>query len=278
MTKAKGKFSLGRFFLYLVLSLAAATIFIPFIWGVLSSFKTANELSLIPPTLFPKQLAWENYTQVLSGSDFLRNYWNSFVITVGTTAGTLLVCSFTGYALAKFEFKGKTAIFLIFLGTMMLPAQLTMIPVFILTTNLGLINTHLGVILPGIASAYGVFLMRQFMMNIPNEVLEAARIDGCGELRMMFRIVMPLSSPILATLTILTVLSSWNQFLMPLILLNSPEMATVQLAMSNYQNDFGQQLNLLMAASVLAVIPVAIVFLFCQKYIVAGISMGSVKG
>lgn len=278
MTKAKGKFSLGRFFLYLVLSLAAATIFIPFIWGVLSSFKTANELSLIPPTLFPKQLAWENYTQVLSGSDFLRNYWNSFVITVGTTAGTLLVCSFTGYALAKFEFKGKTAIFLIFLGTMMLPAQLTMIPVFILTTNLGLINTHLGVILPGIAIAYGVFLMRQFMMTIPNEVLEAARIDGCGELRMMFRIVMPLSSPILATLTILTVLSSWNQFLMPLILLNSPEMATVQLAMSNYQNDFGQQLNLLMAASVLAVIPVAIVFLFCQKYIVAGISMGSVKG
>lgn len=278
MTKAKGKFSLGRFFLYLVLSLAAATIFIPFIWGVLSSFKTANELSLIPPTLFPKQLAWENYAQVLSGSDFLRNYWNSFVITVGTTAGTLLVCSFTGYALAKFEFKGKTAIFLIFLGTMMLPAQLTMIPVFILTTNLGLINTHLGVILPGIASVYGVFLMRQFMMTIPNEVLEAARIDGCGELRMMFRIVMPLSSPILATLTILTVLSSWNQFLMPLILLNSPEMATVQLAMSNYQNDFGQQLNLLMAASVLAVIPVAIVFLFCQKYIVAGISMGSVKG
>lgn len=269
---------LWRILLYALLILAAATIFVPFIWGVVSSFKSMNELSSIPPALFPKEMRWDNYTQVMLGGSFLRNYLNSAIITVGTTVGTLLVCSFTGYALAKFEFKGKNAIFLVFLGTMMLPAQLTMIPVFILTTKLGLINTFLGVILPSTASAYGVFLMRQFMLTIPNEILEAARIDGCSELRLLMRIVVPLSKPILATLTILTVLSSWNQFLLPLILLNSPDMATVQLAMSNFQNDFGRQLNLLMAASVLSVVPVALVFAFCQKHIVAGISMGGVKG
>ena len=267
-----------RIVLYAVLVLAAATIFVPFIWGVLSSFKSMNELSAIPPTLFPKEIRWDNYAQVIVNGSFFRNYWNSLVITLGTTLGTLIVCSFTGYALAKFEFKGKSAIFLVFLGTMMIPAQLTMIPVFILTTKLNLINTFLGVILPSTANAYGVFLMRQFMMTIPNEILEAARIDGCSELKLLFRIAMPLSKPILATLTILTVLSSWNQFLLPLILLNSPDMATVQLAMCNYQNDFGRKLNLLMAASVLSIVPVALVFAFCQKHIVAGISMGGVKG
>lgn len=269
---------LWRCVLYLILILAAATIFVPFVWGVLSSFKSMNELAAIPPTLFPQTFQWDNYLQVIVNGSFFRNYWNSFVITVGTTVGTLIVCSFTGYALAKFEFKGKNVIFLLFLGTMMLPVQLTMIPVFILTTKLQLINTFLGVILPATASAYGVFLMRQFMMTIPNEILEAARMDGCSELRLLLRIAMPLSKPILATLTILTVLSSWNQFLLPLILLNSPDMATVQLAMCNYQNDFGRQLNLLMAASVLSIIPVAIVFAFCQKHIVAGISIGGVKG
>lgn len=270
-----GKF--WRFVLYLVLILAIATIFVPFLWGILSSFKSLNDLSSIPPTLFPKKMEWSNYYTVVVGSSFLRNYWNSFVITVITTVGTLIVCSFTGYALAKFEFRGKSAIFLIFLGTMMIPPQLTMIPIFTLSTNLNLIDTHIGVALPLIANAYGVFLMRQFMLDIPDEILEAARIDGCGELRLLFEIAAPLSKPVLASLTILTVLSSWNQFLLPLILLNSPGMATVQLAIRNFQTDYGTQLNLLMAASVLSIIPVTIVFFSCQKYIVSGISMGGVK-
>ncbi len=264
--------------MYLVLILAAAIIFIPFIWGILSSFKSMNELSSIPPTLFPKEMHWENYTTVIVEGSFFRNYYNSFVITLGTTLGTLFICSFTGYALAKFEFRGRSAIFLILLGTMMIPSQLTMIPTFILNTRLGLIDNYLGVILPAMANAYGVFLMRQFMLTVPNEALEAARIDGCSELKLLLRIALPLSTPILATLTILTVLSSWNQFLLPLIMLNSPKMATVQLAMRNYQNDYGQKIHLVMAASVLSIIPVGIVFAFCQKYIVAGISVGSVKG
>lgn len=266
-----------RIWLYTTLIIVSLIMILPFIWGILSSFKSSEELFSIPPTLFPKELILDNYRQVVTTGFFLRDNMNSLIIAVFTTVGTVLLCSITGYTLAKFKFRGRDQIFLLFLGTMMIPVQVTMIPVFILTTKLGLINTHMGIILPMIANAYGVFLMRQFMMTLPNEMIEAARIDGCHEFKIFAKIAMPLAKPAVGTLTILTFMDSWNQFLWPLILLNSSEMATVQLGLRRFQSEYSAKYNLIMAAAVLAIIPIAIVFVLFQEYIVEGISMGGVK-
>lgn len=266
-----------RIWLYTTLIIVSLIMILPFIWGILSSFKSSEELFSIPPTLFPKELILDNYRQVVTTGFFLRDNMNSLIIAVFTTVGTVLLCSITGYTLAKFKFRGRDQIFLLFLGTMMIPVQVTMIPVFILTTKLGLINTHMGIILPLIANAYGVFLMRQFMMTLPNEMIEAARIDGCHEFKIFAKIAMPLAKPAVGTLTILTFMDSWNQFLWPLILLNSSEMATVQLGLRRFQSEYSAKYNLIMAAAVLAIIPIAIVFVLFQEYIVEGISMGGVK-
>lgn len=268
---------ISRFILYALLFCISLVIFIPFIWGILSSFKSVGELFATPPTILPKQFAWENYVKVFSTGYFVRDNINSLIISVSTTILTVVICSLTGYALAKFCFKGRDAIFLIFLGTMMIPVQVTMIPVFTLTAKAGLLNTFLGVILPMVANAYGVFLMRQFMMTIPNELTEAARIDGCTEFGNFLRVAVPLAKPAIGTLSILTFLESWNQFLWPLIMLSSSEMSTVQVGLRRFQGEYGTQWNYVMAAAVLAIIPVAIVFLLFQKYIIEGISTTGLK-
>jgi ABC-type glycerol-3-phosphate transport system permease component len=262
---------------YGFLILFSLMIFVPFLWGVLASLKTFEELFAIPPTVIPKIFAWDNYYQVISSGFFVRDNLNSFYISALTTFLTIAICSLAGYALTKFRFKGRNAIFLIFLGTMMIPEQVTMIPVFVLTSRLGMLNTFRGIILPMAANAYGIFLMRQFMLTIPDALMEASRIDGCSEFRIFYRIALPLAKPVIGTLSILTFLGSWNAFLWPLILLSKSEMSTVQTGLRRFQGEYATRWNLVLAAAILAVIPVTVIFALFQKYIVEGISTTGLK-
>lgn len=261
----------------LVLFLVAVVWFAPFLWGLSSSFKPSAEIFARPPHFLPQDGTFGNYQEVWSGGTYARFFLNSAVIAVGSTLLYLAISSLTGYALAKFRFVGRDVFFFVFVGTMMIPMQVTMIPVFFVTSRLGLADTYWAVILPMAAQGFGVFLMRQFMLSVPTELIESGRIDGAGELRIFTTIALPLAKPAIGTLAILAFLESWNNFIWPLILLSSRHMATVQLALRRFQTLFGVQWHLLMAASFLAVVPVLVVFVVLQKRIVAGISMTGLK-
>jgi ABC-type glycerol-3-phosphate transport system permease component len=268
---------ISRVLIYLILIVFSLITFTPFVWGILASLKTIQDLFRIPSSFLPEKITLENYYTVLSSGYFLRDNVNSLIIAVSTTTLTLIICSLTGYALSKFQFKGRNAIFLGFLGTMMIPVQVTMIPVFILTSRLKMLNTFPGIIFPMAANAYGVFLMRQFILTIPDTLIEASRIDGCPEFKIYYQIAIPLAKPAIGTLGILTFLGSWNEFLWPLILFSKNEMSTVQIGLRRFQGEYGTDWNFILAAAVLAIIPVTVVFLLFQRYIIDGISTTGLK-
>ena len=231
-----------------------------------------------PLKFFPESFRFENYVKAWTSSNFINSIGNSLIVSVVSTAGMLLICALAGYALAKFQFKGRDALFLAVLATMMVPMQVTMVPVFGITTKLGLIDTHLGLILPLLAYPYGIFLMRQFMVSLPDALMEAARIEGCAEFGVFARIVLPLSKPVISTLGILAFLDSWNQLVWPLILTKSSNMMTVQLALKSFKSEYGMKWNLVMAATFISIIPVTLIFVLFQKQIVEGIATSGLKG
>lgn len=264
--------------LHIVLILCVIITFLPVVWGFMCSFKDSVEMFSRPLKFFPEVFRFDNYSKAWNSGNFVRSLVNSLIVSVFSTAGMLLVCALAGYALAKFRFKGRDMFFIAVLATMMVPMQVTMVPVFGITTKLGLIDTHLGLILPLLAYPYGIFLMRQFMISLPDALIEAARIEGCSEFKVFGRIIIPLSKPIISTLGILAFLDSWNQLVWPLILTKSPEMMTVQLALKSFKSEFGMKWNLVMAATFISIIPVTVVFAFFQKQIVEGIATSGLKG
>ena len=250
----------------------------PFVWMLLSSFKTFGEILRSPPTWWPLDPTLDNYSVLLGRLDFPAYFVNSTVVAVATTAGNLLFCAAAGYALAKLRFPGSRLLFAVVLGTIMVPGIVTLVPLFVLVSNLGLVNTYAGLVLPFLAQAFGVFLMRQFMLSIPDDLLEAARIDGAGEWRIFWRIVLPLSRPPLATLGILTFLASWNNFLWPLVVATTESRYTLPVALALYS--VGQnraRYDLLLAGSVLIVVPVLVVFVLLQRHFVRGIATTGLK-
>jgi multiple sugar transport system permease protein len=250
----------------------------PFLWMLLSSFKSEGEIRQRPPTWWPDEPTIAGYTELLGRLDFPSYFVNSVVVAVLTTAGNLLFCAAAGYALAKLRFAGRGALFVVVLGTIMVPSIVILVPLFVLTSNLGLINTYAGLVLPFLAQAFGVFLMRQFMLSIPDDLLEAARIDGASELRIFWRIVLPLCRPAMATLGILTFLASWNNFLWPLVAATTEDRYTLPVALALYS--VGQnraRYDLLLAGSVLVVVPVLIVFVLLQRHFVRGIATTGLK-
>jgi multiple sugar transport system permease protein len=251
----------------------------PFLWMVLGSIKPESDFLQNPPTLLPTAATTNNYTRLFDQLDFPRFFFNSSVIALAVTVGNLLFCPMLGYALAKLRWRGKRLIMGLVLATLMVPAGITLIPNFILMSNLGLVNTYPGLILPFLAGPFGVFLMRQFMLGVPNELLEAARIDGAHEFRIYWSVVMPIATPVLATLGILTFLGNWNSFLYPLVMAQEPQMYTLPVALATfatgqYQADHG----MLMAGSVILVVPVLIVFILFQRWITEGIATTGLKG
>lgn len=254
---------LSRGVTYTALVLGLAATLLPFAWMALGSFKTQGELMQRPITWWPQEPTLDNYTRWLTQLDFGQFLTNSVVVAVVVVLGNLVFCSMVGYALAKMDFPGKRALFLLVLMTLMVPGVVTLIPMFVLVSNLGLVNTYPALILPFLAGPIGVFLMRQFILGIPDALIEAARIDGAGEFRVFFRIVLPQCGPPLATLAILTFLGSWNNFLWPLVVAQTESMYTLPVALSLYSvGSNGTYYGLLMAGSVLVVTPILVLFLF----------------
>jgi multiple sugar transport system permease protein len=269
---------LGAWWIYALLILGIILLVGPFIWMVLGSFKTTGELRSVPPTWWPENPTFANYQDLFERQNFLRFFINSSVVALFVTAGNVIFCSMLGYALAKLHFTGKRILFAVVLATLMVPGVVTFMPLFVLVANMGLVNTHAGLILPFLAGAFGVFLMRQFIGGIPDELLDAARVDGAGEHYIFWRIVMPLCGPALATLTILTFLASWNSFLWPLVVATSQDMFTLPVAIAFLATGQTEtNVALLMAGSVVVIMPVIVVFILLQRHFTQGIAMTGIK-
>jgi alpha-1,4-digalacturonate transport system permease protein len=223
------------------------------------------------------QIARENYTGLFTRFNFLRYFWNSTFITVVATILTVLFNSMAAFALAKYRFRGRTTVFLLIIATLMIPPTVTLVPLFLVISQMGLINSHWGVIWPAIATPTGVFLLRQYMLTIPDDLLDAARMDHASEWRVYWKIVLPLSAPALAVLVIFSVMWRWNEFLWPLIVLNRSEVFTLQLALNSFQGELQTAWSSLLAMTVLTLLPITIVFAFLQKYITQGIAQSGVK-
>jgi multiple sugar transport system permease protein len=264
---------------YVILIIGLVFMVGPFAWMLLGSIKPEQDFLQSTPTLLPSSPTVDTYGRLFDQLDFPRFFFNSAVIALAVTVGNLIFCPMLGYALAKLRWRGKNIIMALVLATLMVPAGVTLIPNFILLSNLGLVNTYPGLMLPFLAGPFGVFLMRQFMLGVPNELLEAARMDGAGEFRLFFAVVMPIATPVLATLGILTFLGSWNSFIYPLVVATEPQMYTLPVALATfatgqYQADHG----MLMAGSVILVLPVLIVFILFQRWITEGIATTGLKG
>jgi multiple sugar transport system permease protein len=274
-TRRRGTSSVG---LHVALLAGFVVMAIPFVWMILGSFKFTRELRQSPPTWVPEDPTLQNYRDLLDRLDFPRYFFNSTIVALAVTAGNLLFCSMLGYALAKLEFPGKRVLFAVVLATLMIPGLVTFMPLFVLVSNLNLTNTHAGLILPYVAGAFGAFLMRQFMLGIPDDLLDAARVDGAGEYRIFFRVVLPLCGPALATLGVLTFLTSWNNFLWPLVVASTEDMYTLPVALALFS--IGQQesnVGLQMAGAVVVVLPVVVLFFAMQRYVIRGIATSGLK-
>jgi multiple sugar transport system permease protein len=264
------------------LGLAGMCVFIlfPFVYVVGTSLRSGSAFSMLtsPPTIFPAQPSLENYRRILTELPVARWYLNSLIMAIGVTAGEIFFCALTGYTFAKRNFPFKNLLFAGTMATLMIPAGLTFFPAYLVTRSLGLLDTHAGLILPGIPSAFGVFMLRQFMQSIPDELIDAGRIDGASEFGIFWRIVMPISTPGLAALGILAMNWSWNLLLWPLVVGRSKDMITLTVGLANMTTEFNVHYGLLSAAVFLAVAPLIVGFLFFQRYFVAGLVAGATKG
>lgn len=263
--------------LHMVIYILALAVLAPFIWMFLTSFKDMSEIFVYPPKWFPEKFNLDNYVKAFEAAPFGRYYLNSIFVAATVTVGQLITCSMAAFAFARLKFWGRDVLFFIFLGTMMIPYNVTMIPSFMVLYWLGWINSYQALIVPGLASAFGTFLLRQFFMTIPKELEEAAYIDGATKLQVLRKIIVPLSKPALATLAIFAFMGVFNDFIWSLIVLNSEDMSTVQLGLAIFRDRYITQWDLLMAGSVTAVMPILIVFFFAQKYFIKGITLSGIK-
>ncbi|MGW5864437.1 carbohydrate ABC transporter permease [Streptomyces sp. NPDC055239] len=265
---------------YALLALGLLVMSAPFLWMALSAFKTPSELTASPPVWIPTEWTLDNFSALLDKLDLPLYFMNSVIVAVLVTVSNLVFCSMLGYALAKLNFAGKNKIFGLVLGALMVPGNLMLLPLFVLMSKLQLIDSYAALVLPFAAGAFGVFLMRQFMQSIPDELLEAARMDGAGEWYIFWRIVMPLVKPALATLSIFTFLGSWNNFVWPLIATNDPDKYTLPVALATFATDpnkSGGSNGMLMAGSFLIVLPVLVVFALLQRHFTQGIATAGMK-
>jgi multiple sugar transport system permease protein len=263
---------------YLVLGLGVIAVASPFVWMAFSSVKTEGEIRRVPPTWWPQEPTLENFRELFGRLDFPQFFTNSTLVAVAVTLGNLVFSSMLGYVLAKADFAGKKLLFGVVLGALMIPGMVTLVPLFVLVANLGLVNTYLGLILPFLAAPFGVFLMRQFFLGIPDELIDAARVDGASEARIFVQVVMPLAKPALATLAIITFLGSWNNFLWPLVVATSEDKYTLPVALALYSTGQNQiNFGFLLAGAFVVVVPVIVVFLLLQRFFVQGVAMTGIK-
>lgn len=263
---------------HLLLFPVAVVFALPLLWMVLSSFMSNAQINQFPPTIIPDSLHIDGWRTVLNDSQFPRWFLNSTIVALVTVVCNLVFCSLAGYAFARLRFRGSTVVFLLILFTLVIPFQLTMIPTFIVMDKLGIIDTLAALIVPALVLPLGVFLMRQFFLNLPREVEEAARIDGCSRLGVLLHVALPLARPALATLAALTFLLMWNDLLWPLIAITSDENMTLPLGLTTFQGQHTQDFSAVMAGNVITVVPVLIAFLLAQRTFIESLTSSAVKG
>ncbi len=266
-----------KLILHFVLIIIAVITLIPFLWMISASFMLDGHASVFPPRFIPDQFTIVQYERLFERLSIARNFINSFVLSVLVTLISLTFNSMAGYAFAKYRFKGRNKLFNLLISSMIIPAQVTMLPLFLMLKWMGFINTYFAIIIPGLANIFGIFLIRQYCTSIPDSLIEAARIDGASDFLIYRKIILPLLTPVLATLAIFTFLGTWNDFLWPLIVLTDDSMYTLPVALANLMLEHTKDPELMMAGSVLTILPVIIAFLALQKFYIKGIMMGSVK-
>ncbi len=263
--------------MYLLVLILTVVVVFPFLWMLLASFKDISEFYSVTPSIFPKKFIPDNYSELFSHGQFGRYYFNSFFITAIQVVTSLLIDLAAGYGFAKFQFKFRNGLFLLILSTMMIPWVATIIPLYIIVSNLHLVNTYWALILVGMADATFIFLARNFMSSIPTPLLEAARIDGAGEFKIFFKVVIPLVKPLIAVIGIQKMIASWNSFQWPLLVVNSDELKTLPIAIAQLSTKYSDAYNLKMAAAVVAILPVLVLYIIFQKYFTEGISLSGIK-
>ncbi len=250
---------------------------IPLWWMFVASVSPSGDALKETATWYPQSWTWEHYAKLFRTADIARYFRNSLIVASSVTMLSLFVNGMAGYAFAKLTFPGRDRLFRGLLLTMLIPMQVTMVPLFLLLRQMGLINTYWGVILPGIASVFGMFLVRQYALSIPDSLLDAARIDGSGEIRLFFGIALPALRPILVALGVFTFLNAWNDFMWPLIALTENRLYTLPVALANLSGEYVRDVEMMMAGAVVTVLPVLILFLICQRQLMGGIVAGSLK-
>jgi multiple sugar transport system permease protein len=272
----------ARIFGYLILLLVAGMMVVPFMWMVTTSFKTSGTEFSYPPQILPTQFDFSNYQRLFDNLPFGQYFLNTAFITLATVFGQLAVCSLAAYGFARLNFMGRDTIFVLYLTTMMIPFQITLIPLFLIITGMGWVNSYQGLIIPGISSAFGIFLLRQSFLNIPRDYQDAARIDGANEWTIFTRVFLPLNGPALATLAVFAFMGTWTDLLWPLLIARSEQMRTLELGLAYFNarpNAFLQpNWPLLMAGSVVVMLPVLLVYIVAQRYFIQGIALSGVKG
>jgi multiple sugar transport system permease protein len=264
--------------LHLGLILGSVLMLLPFAWMLSTSLKSPAQVFTYPPVWIPHPVAWSNYAEAIAALPFGRFYLNSLIVTASVTVLQLLISSLAAFAFARLRFRGREALFLLYLATLMIPFQVTMIPNFILVRWLGWYDTFQALILPTAFSAFSTFLLRQYFLGLPRDLDEAARIDGASSLRIWWSIILPLSGPALAALAIFVALNSWNDFLWPLIVTNSDQMRTLPVGLSTFQGQYKVEWHLLMAGSVIAMLPVLLLYTVAQRWFIRGIAMTGMGG
>jgi ABC-type glycerol-3-phosphate transport system permease component len=283
-TSAKQNYSWNRknefnaILMFIVMAVVSAVMLFPFFWLLSSSLKAVSEIFVNPPIWIPETLHWENFGELFLKRSFGIITWNSVLLSTTFTVVTLFLCSLGGYAFAKYEFRGKQILFVFVLASLMIPHEATMVPLFVIYKQLHLIDNIWGVILPDLANAFGIFFMRQYCRSLPDEMLEAARIDGCSEFTLFRKVVLPNLKSAFAALGIILFVKQWNNFLWPVVILRSKENLTLAVAIKALEDSNYTPYHLIMAASVISVLPLLIVVLVFQKQLISGLTEGSVKG
>lgn len=277
MNKTARKLHADQVLIYVVLIAVTAVYLFPILWIIISSFKDGSELFRWPPTLWPEEPTLQNYIQAFQAGNFVRYFANSAFVTVAATIITVIINTMAGYAFAKYRFKGDTFLFVFFIATLMLPLEVLMIPIFQVIKEFHMYNSFWGLIIPPAATPAGVFLLRQYFLTVPKDLMEAARIDGASEVRIFVRLMLPAAKPAMSVLAIFSFLWRWNDYMWPLLVIRDTEKYTVQLALANFAGQYTVDWNSMLAMSVVTMIPVLILFLLFQKQFVKGMVTAGMK-
>ncbi|CAN5266573.1 carbohydrate ABC transporter permease [soil metagenome] len=271
-----GRRKAGWIILHVVIIVGALVMFFPFLWTVITSISPGMGLTVVPQ-LIPENPSLEAYVRLFAERPFGRVILNSFGLAAVTTVVQLVTSSTAAYAFSRLPFKGRGAVFAVYLATMMIPLQVLIVPLFVELKNFGLLNTYIGALLPTFASAFGIFLLRQAVNQVPRELDEAATLDGAGHFRIFFSVIIPNIRPALATLTIFAFMGSWNSFLWPLVVLRKPELQTLPIALAGLQGQYTTEWDIIMAGSVVSILPMLALYIFAQKYFIQGVASSGIK-